>query len=188
MLLPALARAKRSRPHATCVNNLKQLSLGFQFWANDNQGKLPMQVSTNEGGSLEWTGTKEVYRHFVVASNEIASPKVLVCHAEPVYQPARFFSDLHNENISYFLNLSAIETNDHPQLLSGDRNLTQNGIQYTNGSYLISTQQTLAWGNKLHKNTGNISLTDGSVQQTSDQKLQSLISQLGPPTNWLAFP
>jgi hypothetical protein len=124
----------------------------------------------------------------MAGSNEIGSLKVLICPGDDERKPALSWASLKNENISYFLNLSAIETSDHPQLLSGDRHLTQNGIQYTNGSYLISTQQMLTWGLKPHERGGNIALTDGSVQQVNDHSLQSAILNANSPTNWLAFP
>jgi hypothetical protein len=147
-----------------------------------------MQVSTNDGGSLEWVGGTPVYRHFMAASNEISSPRVLVCPGDGERKPAISFTNLMNENISYIINLSADATNHHPKLLTGDRHLIRNGIQYANGSYLISTQQVLTWGLKPHERGGNIALTDGSVQQVNDHSLQSAILNANSPTNWLAFP
>src|SRR5580698_2574714 len=36
LLLPALAKAKRSAQRSSCVNNLKQISLAFKVWQGDN--------------------------------------------------------------------------------------------------------------------------------------------------------
>jgi prepilin-type N-terminal cleavage/methylation domain-containing protein len=41
MLLPALARAKESAYKIRCVNNLKQLGLALQMYADDNNGSQP---------------------------------------------------------------------------------------------------------------------------------------------------
>jgi prepilin-type N-terminal cleavage/methylation domain-containing protein/prepilin-type processing-associated H-X9-DG protein len=46
MLLPALSRAKMQGVSANCVSNLKQLTLGWLTYNNDNKGKL---VSNNVG-------------------------------------------------------------------------------------------------------------------------------------------
>jgi prepilin-type N-terminal cleavage/methylation domain-containing protein/prepilin-type processing-associated H-X9-DG protein len=40
MLLPALAKAKQKAQGIKCMNNLKQLGLGFILWAGDNDEKL----------------------------------------------------------------------------------------------------------------------------------------------------
>ena len=37
LLLPALARAKVKAKEITCVNNLKQISLGIRLWAGDQK-------------------------------------------------------------------------------------------------------------------------------------------------------
>lgn len=188
LFFSALANARKNSSKIGCVTTLKQVSLGLRIWAKDDNDKYPMQVSTNQGGSLEWVGSKQVYRHFMAAGNEIGSPKVLICPQDRERIPAMSFSNLVNENISYFINLTANASNDHPQLVSGDRHLTRNGIQYSNGSYLISTQQVLTWGLKPHEHGGNIALTDLSVQQTRNETLQSAIINAQSPTNWLAFP
>lgn len=41
MLLPALANAKKQAVQTQCMNNLKQLGLGIQMYADDNQDMLP---------------------------------------------------------------------------------------------------------------------------------------------------
>lgn len=40
LLLPALSTAKARGQQLACVNNLKQLALGWQMYANDNEGKV----------------------------------------------------------------------------------------------------------------------------------------------------
>ena len=42
MLLPALARAKDKATRISCMNNLKQMNIAFQVYANDNRDKLPL--------------------------------------------------------------------------------------------------------------------------------------------------
>ena len=48
MLLPALASAKERANRAQCVNNLRQLGLGYTMYAGDNQEKYPI---TQAGGN-----------------------------------------------------------------------------------------------------------------------------------------
>ena len=42
MLLPALASAKDKAKRAQCVNNMRQLGLGYTMYATDNQDKFPV--------------------------------------------------------------------------------------------------------------------------------------------------
>src|SRR5438132_1430045 len=59
MLLPALAKAKAKAQKIKCVNNLKNVGLAFRIFATDNGDRFPMGVSTNEGGSSEYTSVAE---------------------------------------------------------------------------------------------------------------------------------
>lgn len=44
ILLPALARAREAARRASCQNNLKQVSLVLQMYANDHDGKYPALI------------------------------------------------------------------------------------------------------------------------------------------------
>ena len=53
MLLPALSKAKQKAQGIGCINNLKQLSLAWIMYAQDNQGLLPKNGDEgNQPGSL----------------------------------------------------------------------------------------------------------------------------------------
>ena len=55
MLLPALAKAREKARQISCVSNMKQLGLGNQMYANDNDD---MPVPTNyTGGDSNWRYT-----------------------------------------------------------------------------------------------------------------------------------
>src|SRR6267378_4026690 len=58
MLLPALARAKARAQRINCVNNLKQVGLGFRTWALDNGDQYPMRVTMAGGGAQECVGNR----------------------------------------------------------------------------------------------------------------------------------
>ena len=106
-LLPQLAQAKGRAQSINCVNNLKQIGLSFRVWAIDHQDRYPFNVPTKEGGTME---LKEAgadgfdpnpARIFQVMSNELNTPKILVCPADPSKQPALDFLNLKAGNVSY---------------------------------------------------------------------------------------
>ena len=187
MLLPALAAAKRKAQRISCVNNLKQCGLAFRIWEGDNDGKMPMAVSTANGGTEEFAGGADTFHHFQIMSNELSTPKILVCPADTRSQ-AYNFDRLNNQNLSYFVGLDVAE--DLPRrMLDGDRNLTgETGPE--NGILKLTPGETVSWTSKIHVNAGNIGVADGSVQQCSNIGLQSLLRNSGSPTNtWrLALP
>src|SRR5947207_5721479 len=85
MLLPALAKAKAKAVRIKCTNNLKQVGISFRLFSTDNGDRFPMSVSTNDGGSSEFVGVgfvSQTYVHFGVMSNELTTPKVVLCPAD----------------------------------------------------------------------------------------------------------
>ncbi len=89
MLLPALAAAKRKAQRINCVNNLKEIGLAFRVWEGDNSDQYPMNVGTKSGGAMELTcssGSTGYKGGFVgvfeVMSNELSTPKLLICPSD----------------------------------------------------------------------------------------------------------
>ena len=68
MLLPSLAKAKESGKRIACVNDLRQLGLSMQMYADDNEGYHPPRTINLPGGS--WPSTLLDY---------YKEPKVLIC-------------------------------------------------------------------------------------------------------------
>jgi prepilin-type N-terminal cleavage/methylation domain-containing protein/prepilin-type processing-associated H-X9-DG protein len=64
LLLPALARAKGKAYSISCLNNLKQIGIASQLYANDHEDALPRSSHEHESwvGSLEYYGVTNVYR------------------------------------------------------------------------------------------------------------------------------
>src|SRR6266436_446309 len=128
VILPRMRRHGCSG-RINCVNNLKQVGLGFRTWALDNNDKYPTQVSITNGGTMEFIGTRRVFAHFGVMSNELSTPKILFCPQEtdPSRQSASTFASTvpvgsvnqvpftSDNNISYFVGVDAVDTS--PQML-----------------------------------------------------------------------
>jgi len=217
MLLPALAKAKAKAQRIACVNNLKQVGLSFRIFATDNQDQVPMSVATNQGGSAEYRGTvgQEVqynFMHFVVMSNELSTPKVVICPSDN-YINARVNATnwLHimgsgrnavgNKGVSYIVGYDAQET--FPQMiLSGDRNITNAGGGRTSTTVdpanfnrygiaaRLGTNHSAAanmpgagYSKDTHGNSGNLCLGDGSVQQVTTSRVRQQLRDSGDSYN-----
>jgi prepilin-type N-terminal cleavage/methylation domain-containing protein/prepilin-type processing-associated H-X9-DG protein len=47
MLLPALSRAKARAQGITCLNNLRQMQIGWAMYGDDNDGKIPQNIAND---------------------------------------------------------------------------------------------------------------------------------------------
>ncbi|HEY4414977.1 MAG TPA: prepilin-type N-terminal cleavage/methylation domain-containing protein [Verrucomicrobiae bacterium] len=180
MLLPALASAKNKASRINCVNNLKQCGLAFRIWEGDNDDKYPMAVSTRNGGTMESTNGQDTFHNFQVMSNELSTPKILICPMD-TRTVAYNFKQFKNANLSYFVALDADES--HPQrFLDGDRNLTADN-EPEGGILKLSPGQRVSWTTTMHVNSGNLGLADGSVQQFSNHGVETALKNSGAATN-----
>jgi competence protein ComGC len=162
LLLPGLAKSKARSSRLGCTNCLKQIGLSFRSWAIDNNDHYPMQVSVTNGGTMELVTGGLVFPHFRLMSNELSTPRILVCPNDKNRTYAtNFDSDLKDTKLSYFINADAVE-GDESSLLGGDRNLTN---QPAAGSRLVcvSKSMPLAWTGEIHHEQGNVGFGDGAV-------------------------
>lgn len=146
ILLPAIIPASGRRQGINCVNNLKEISLGYRIWEGDNGNLYPMNVSVTNGGAMESAATGDVAAVFQVMSNELSTPEILVCPLDTTHALATNFAvGFSAKNISYFAGLDA--TNDlNPQmLLVGDNNFSVDGVPAKAGLLKVSTNSIVAW-------------------------------------------
>jgi prepilin-type N-terminal cleavage/methylation domain-containing protein len=215
MLLPALAAAKRKAQRINCVSNLKQIGLAFRLWEGDNNDRYPMTLSFSQGGAEEFIyqgNTAPTIKYnpgvvYLVMSNELGTPKILVCPSDTKNPATNFWCaagnefDTNNETqvtnyLSYFIGGDAIDT--QPQsILGGDRNIgtdagnlgnppTTMFAGYGNGSGSSGNTPNTPFGDwawtsgDMHLKNGNVILGDGSVQQLS---INALVTALVQATN-----
>ena len=108
MLLPALNQARNKSKSIKCVNHLKQLGVGLQLYADDNNGYIPVYASWNDWGAplRYWGEALCVDNHYL--PNNIS---LVRCPAWPVssgdwsesYGMPLYGYYATNENYGYFL-------------------------------------------------------------------------------------
>jgi len=170
LLLPALSKARAQAKRVQCVNHLRQTGIAFQNFAQDHNGQFPMSVPMSAGGSLEFARNAygipgEFYfsfHHFQVLSNELVTPKVVICPADR-RQPAANFAVLGNQAVSYFVGISAVPASPD-SILAGDRNLTNDWAKPATLLH-FGPNNSLRWTAELHQFKGNLLFADGRVEE-----------------------
>jgi hypothetical protein len=162
----------------TCVSHLKNIGLSFRVWAGEHGEKYPAQVSVTNGGLMELANVGVAFPSFLAISNELSTPKLLICPDDRNRQFVATFAALTDTNLSYLINLDADSIS--PQaLLIGDRNLATNNVALKPGLATLHTNSPVSWTGELHAHQGNIGLADGSVQQMRSSNLVEIIRWSG---------
>lgn len=175
LLLPALGKAKSTAKRASCANNLQQLGIGFHSFAHDHNSKFPMQVPPDDGGTRNQTLSTDsepelfapAFRHFQALSNELVTPKILICPADGRSEAARF-DGLQSDNVSYFVVVNA-EYGHANAVLAGDRNITPATLATAAPPGALPS---FRWTDELHQRKGNLLFADGHVEKRKNAPLE----------------
>jgi prepilin-type N-terminal cleavage/methylation domain-containing protein len=179
LLLPALAHAKTRAQRSSCTSNLKQIGLGMRLWADEHDAKYPWRVDqTDDGGKPDGTGNALAHFQFRIASNELATPKILACPSDKTRPAAEDFLVLDAANVSYDLGDDAEEARPL-NILAADRSMSGfefSGLHDNTACYTINTPtggRNARWDKAAchGAGAGNLCLGDGSVQQLTDKGL-----------------
>jgi prepilin-type processing-associated H-X9-DG protein len=189
IVLAGLASHRHRAKAEACKDNLKEIGVAFRTWALDCGDLYPSRVTIDNGGAKEQIEMGNVFFNFLVMSNEIGSPRILVCPQDGEKTAnANFSCAFSNTNVSYFVGVDAEDT--FPQmLLTGDRNLAFQGKPVGPGLFLVTSNRTaLSWTKTIHNARGNIGLADGSVQIFNSKQLALVAASQSCDSNRLAIP
>ena len=176
LLLPALSASKSKAKRIACVNNLKQTILGLRIWATDNNDRYPWTLSSTNGGAMdsaEWTD------NFRVCSNELSTPKILLCPADKGKAAATNWVNLSGEtDVSYFISPQGTDTLPRSIVL-GDHNVSGGGGGVEpHWSTFLGSSIDASWDKNVHGKQGNLVMGDTSVSVVKTDELRALISAM----------
>ena len=174
-----------------CQANLRHIGRAFQLWGSDHDDQKPFLLDPSDGGIRGFGPANNVWYQFAYISNELATPRVLVCPSDTnttriakswANSPdGGFLNPLYrNNSVSYFLSFHAFR-DDPRALLAGDRNMQANGsgaCSYAGLSFVLVysvNQQTAIWSNSIHGLEGNILFNDATVATMSSTEVQNAI-------------
>ena len=178
MLMPALQSAMARAKRVWCVNNLRQIGIGFHVFLHDHGGRCPMAVPMAQGGAQEFIANGYLvgnspfyftYRQFQVLSNELSNPRLLVCKADEKRAVTNDFAGLQNTNVSYFIGVNA-DFSKPNSILAGDRNLASNPMPSPTILHTTSGA-SFRWTREVHGFKGNVLYADDHVEEWNAHSL-----------------
>jgi hypothetical protein len=160
-------------------------------------------VPGSEGGTKQHALAPNTWLHFAWLSNELKSPRFLLCPSDSGTPALDFTGDptigylnpnFANRATSYFV--SYIGFDEPKAILAGDRNITTlppAGCGYLNFGLTLPSYPTVGvpeWDARLHIGAGNLLIQNGSVDQASTRSLRALLTYQGDgtPTKHIAVP
>jgi type II secretory pathway pseudopilin PulG len=183
LLIPATVKGIAKQKRIGCVSRLKDMGLSYRIFATDNHDLFPWQLITNAPPAKTFD---DALRHYLAISNELSTPKILVCPSDTRKAAADWVS-LSRTNLSYFVSLDSAET--YPRsILVGDRNVTTNGVRIGSGIVDMAGQTNVAWDGAMHRFQGNAAMGDGSVQQLSVARFREQMRNSGQASSKWAVP
>jgi len=197
-VVPYIARPRHHNGRIQCLGNLKQIGLAMRMWSNDHNERFPWHVPrydpercSDHDGAQKCGGSGDPLEAindgnvtiFRAISNELNSPKVLVCSSDRQRQRAQSFSPTYTNyyhlvtQTSYLVGLMAAEA--QPQaILIGDRNVTGGVFKENRRTWTATIQERIDadFDSQLHRRQGNVGMADGSATQVGPGQLKVLIA------------
>ena len=192
---PLLGNSKLRSDRLVCGNNLRQIGVAFQTWADSHEDRFPWVVSQGSGGtSLPNTALMDnAWYHYLPLSNTLNSPSLLACPSDLSKVATKWDFDsaggflnsaYRNNSLSYLVGCHAEIR--HPQsVLAGDRNIIPDS--YNAGcalgfrfAIMLNARNSLAKWNStiMHGASGNVLVGGGSVCELSSLGLQEFVRQV----------
>ena len=194
ILLPALNRTRAMARRTVCAGHLKQLSLAFHLYTDDNDGAFPSSNTRNNNNESYWVrgGNSEDAIRRGVLFPYLEDVRIYKCPGDFGKEEGNNNSNIRGQNTtrSYSLNgyfwgerhgitnYSAI-TRSHDEVLmfvseSDPRGYNMNSF-YTNGKN-FTTWQHCDWIGDYHEGSYNISFLDGHVENVALENPESSLA------------
>lgn len=187
LVLPKLRRPRVNHGYVRCINNLKQIGLAFQMYADDHGGKYPMALPKAQGGTADAIGTTHVFLHFQAISNYLSDTKVLVCRCDTKrMRAASNWAELRNSDIDYWVGVDA-QLSNSASLVAGEKFIQTHAFS-TNNLMVLRPYTQVYWSNSPIVDYGNVVFADNRVERFPSADWPKWLKKSGQGIIRLAVP
>lgn len=180
LTLPSLSRSMRNAKRVQCLNNLRQIGIAFQQFADLNNNKYPMQLAgfhssrDDSSGKMGFLVLSE--RPFIETARELASPKLVVCAADPNRNAPTTFEEMTTAQISYLVSTHA-RPGDARTIVVTDRN-----VVFADANALQLPDHRIQYDETTHELRGNVLMGDGRVEWVGGFSWQPNVAEVPSST------
>ncbi len=190
LALPSLAGNWPRFARVHCLSNLRSVGQGFHIWASEHGEENPWRVPAAEGGThpQSFPMGNNAYAHFMVLSNVLESPRVLVCPADSDrviartwgLEPGGFLNTSYrNRALSFLVGVHALPTQTD-SVLSGDRTIRFSGrgtcsLGLASVPAVYANDSSVGFASTNHAGQGNLLFNDGRVEQTTSAQMSAAV-------------
>jgi hypothetical protein len=190
---PLLGNSRLRSEGLVCGNNLRQIGVAFQTWADSHEDKIPWLVPQAKGGTSAPGSSlmQNAWIHFLPLSNNLASPRLLACPSDNVRIASKWDQSAdggfinagyRNNALSYLVGCHG-ELNLPSSILSTDRNMRVDNVSAgcSIGFQFVAQVNArgfsvVAWTNSIHMTLGNVLQAGGNVSEVNSVGLRSLVA------------
>lgn len=167
-----------------CAKQLRSVGIAFLLYAGDYGDLFPAALIRDDLWLTDYD--KALVSAWQRLSNELATPRLLVCPGDTRFAAVNFES-MTRSNLSYFMSIDA--SPDRPQMiLAGDRNISSNGVQIGPGVFDPGTNCILTTTKELHRGVACLLFVGGVVTKYRASHPPESGLSLTIATNRLAIP
>jgi len=189
--LPLLASSKPRSERVLCLNNLRQIGVAMNLRATETDNLYHWRVPVANGGVSGHAQQGNTWFQFAWVSNELATPRILMCPADKAKKLATSWgiednggflhASYRNLAASYGIGLDAFSDNPN-HVLSGDRNMDTRILAGCSAgptgvpTFLVPSDLRTKWTHNIHFSSGNALFTDGRALELSNKELREAIN------------
>lgn len=179
MMLPADGGPRKAK-RIICANNLNRIGESFRVWSLEHDDKLPMQISTNKGGTLELIQSGSAVVHFLALTssgqafvdrgivtfeqngtnyqklnsytNHGVDPRWLICPSDEPRSSWHWPKSVSDVTDTNISYFVGVDAtlNNPKSILSGDRNLQVDNLPVKPGLLVLTPKSSVGWTEGLH--------------------------------------